>query len=128
MKYLLDTHTFLWMISYPDSLSKKAKSIIENSDNNLFLSSASGWEIVIKYQIGKLELPEEPVSYVIKQMKDNYIEDLPIIMAHSLYVHNLPEIHKDPFDRIIIAQSVIEKIPIISCDSIISKYNVEIVW
>ena len=128
MNYLLDTHTFLWLISEPEKLSPKAKDIIKKPDNALFLSSASGWEVVIKTQIGKLFLPEQPDIYIPKQMELNSIELLAITMKHALNIFNLPYIHKDPFDRILISQSIIENIPIITSDTLITKYNVNIVW
>jgi len=117
------------MISKPKKLNKKVKELLENGDNLLFLSSISGLEISIKYQIKKLKLPERPSNYVIKKMKEYSIEELPVRIVHSSFVSELPEIHKDPFDRLLIAQSIIEKIPLITDDSTIKQYsNVELMW
>ena len=129
MRFLLDTHIFLWMISSPQKLKQKVKLILENGDNLLFLSAMSGLEISIKYQIGKLKLPEQPVDYIIKKMNEYAIEELSIKMVHAAYVNTLPEIHKDPFDRLLIAQSIIEKLPLITNDKIIKKYSdIELIW
>ena len=129
MRFLLDIHVFIWMISKPKRLNKKVKELLENGDNLLFLSSISGLEISIKYQINKLKLPEQPSKYVIEKMKEYSVEELPVRIIHSTFVNELPDIHKDPFDRLLIAQSIIEKIPLITDDSIIKKYsNVELMW
>ena len=117
------------MISSPQKLKQKVKLILENGDNLLFLSAMSGLEISIKYQIGKLKLPEQPVDYIIKKMNEYAIEELSIKMVHAAYVNTLPEIHKDPFDRLLIAQSIIEKLPLITNDKIIKKYSdIELIW
>ena len=128
MSYLLDTHVFLWMISEPERLSKKIRGILEDSKNNLFLSPASGLEIAIKTKIGKLKLPGSPDKYVIEQINLNSISLLPLTLKHTLNVYNLPDIHRDPFDRLLISQSNIEKIPIISDDRLIKKYKVRVIW
>ena len=128
MNYLLDTHIFLWMISEPSKLSDKVKKILINTKNTIYFSAASGLEIIIKSQIGKLTLPEKPEKYIIQQLKKNSIISLNITLSHALMVNTLPNIHKDPFDRILIAQAITEKIPIITFDANISKYDLEIIW
>lgn len=129
MKYLLDTHAFLWWITDKSTLSGKVRDIISDSNNELFLSAASGWEIVIKCQLGRLRLAEEVIDdYLPRQMSLNAIQPMPITMRHCLYIHNLPVIHKDPFDRIIIAQSILEDMPIITRDVRITEYNVKTTW
>jgi PIN domain nuclease of toxin-antitoxin system len=128
MKVLLDTHVFLWMISAPEKLSQTAKITLESEDNKIFLSAVSGWEIAIKYQIGKLELPENPEVYVNKQVEENFIEVLPIELKHALHVHSLPGIHKDPFDRMLIAQSKLEGLQILTNDGLIEQYDAETLW
>ncbi len=124
MKYLLDTHIFLNILSEPESLSQKVREIIENENSILFLSAVSGWEIIIKYRIGKLKLPENPRDYITNQIEEYNIAILDIKMEHSLYINELPDIHKDPFDRMLIAQSKIEDIPLISMDSKIKDYKI----
>jgi PIN domain nuclease of toxin-antitoxin system len=128
MKYLLDTHTFIWLIGYPDKLSKTVVQLIENPDNSLYLSAASGWEIAIKCSIGKLVLPERPESFIPHQMKIIGIEELPVTLAHALGTTKLPEIHKDPFDRLLVSQAIAEKCPIMTSDSLIARYDVQTIW
>ncbi len=128
MKLLLDTHVFLWMISNPSQLSKTVKEIIEKEENEIFLSSVSGLEISIKFGLDKLKLPEKPDIYIPRQMKKSKIKILPLKMNHALNVYNLPDIHKDPFDRLLISQSQLENIPLATNDQKIKQYPVEIIW
>ena len=128
MKILLDTHTFLWWITDDQRLPDHAREIISNGDNALFLSAASGWEITIKAKIGRLNLPDEPQRFIPEQMKPNFIQSLPIQMSHALHVSTLPDYHRDPFDRLLIAQSQLEEIPILSSDPQIANYQVEVIW
>ena len=123
MKALLDTHAFLWWVTEDSRLSSTARNIITDSDNQLFLSTASAWEIVIKARLGKLTLPEPPEVYIPNRLTVNRFESLSIDLIHALQVVNLPDLHKDPFDRIIIAQSQVEKIPILTSDSQIKRYS-----
>ena len=116
MRYLIDTHVFLWMISAPEKLTDNVRDILEDGNNVIFLSSISGLEIAIKASIGKLKLPEKPFQYIASQMSKYNVEEIPLRMIHSTYISNLPAIHKDPFDRILICQSIVEKIPLITND------------
>ena len=128
MKYLLDTHTFLWWITDNDSLSDHAREIIRDGRNTLFLSAASGWEIAIKAGLGRLELQEESEKLIPEQMQLNEIQGLPIQMSHALHVHALPEYHRDPFDRMLVAQCQMEEMSIITSDPQIARYDVEVIW
>jgi PIN domain nuclease of toxin-antitoxin system len=128
VRFLLDTHTFLWWITDDPQLSEAAREIIQNSDNELFLSVASAWEMAIKVRLGRLHLPDRPDRFVPDQLARNGIQALPIEMSHALYVGRLPSIHNDPFDRLIVAQSMLEKLPIITKDGVIAKYKVTVVW
>lgn len=129
MKILLDTHTFLWWITNQiDYLSPKAQEVMRDGKNELFLSAASGWEIAIKAQLGKLSLPEEPVSFVANQLNLNAIQPLAIQLSHTLHVYSLPPYHRDPFDRILVAQSQVENLPILSIDPQIARYSVAVIW
>jgi PIN domain nuclease of toxin-antitoxin system len=128
VKFLLDTHTFLWWITDDPQLSEAAREIIRNSDNELFLSVASAWEMAIRVRLGRLHLPDRPDRFVPDQLARNGIQPLPIEMSHALYVARLPSIHNDPFDRLIVAQSMLEKLPIITKDGVIAKYEVTVVW
>jgi len=128
MIILIDTHVFLWMISAPNKLSDRAKDIIESTNNEVFLSVVSGWEITTKAKINKLKLPEKPEIYIPEQIQKNFIEILPIEMKHVLNIYNLPGIHKDHFDRLLISQSQLEDLPILTNDEKISRYPVKTIW
>ncbi|MBA3924611.1 MAG: type II toxin-antitoxin system VapC family toxin [Nostocaceae cyanobacterium] len=128
MRALLDTHAFIWWVTDDSQLSPTAKSIITDQDNVLYLSAASAWEIVIKVRLGKLDLPEPPEIYIPSRLIINQFESLPIEIVHALQVINLPDLHRDPFDRIIIAQSQVEKMPILTVDSKITSYPVDVIW
>ena len=129
MKYLLDTHSFLWFITENTSLSSEAKQIMEKDDSVLILSVASSWEISIKYSIGKLPLPTDNLDvFIRRKLAENRIQVLSIKLKHALGVAKLPLIHNDPFDRLIITQSLSENLPIISIDKIFDAYGVERKW
>jgi PIN domain nuclease of toxin-antitoxin system len=128
MKYLLDTHAFLWFVSADDKLSSKARSIIKNSNNEVYFSAASAWEMSIKVRLGRLTIEEELEPFIIKQLSENNFSTLSITIFHSIYTSKLPDIHKDPFDRMIIAQSQVEDMPLISKDKNIEKYKIPVVW
>ena len=128
MKALLDTHAFIWWVTDDSRLSSTARGIIADESNVLFLSAASAWEIVIKVRLGKLNLPEPPETYIPSRLTMNRYESLPIQMVHALQVVNLPDFHRDPFDRIIIAQSQVEKMPIVTVDTQVTRYPVDVIW
>ena len=128
MKILLDTHAFLWWIADDQKLSGRAREIISDGGNELFLSAAAGWEIAIKVQIGRLKLPEEPIRFILDQMRINAIQSLPIQMNHALHVSTLPQHHRDPFDRLLIAQAQLEGLPVLSSDHQLGNYQVEVIW
>ena len=128
MKALLDTHAFLWWILDKPELSKTARDFIVNPDNTIYLSAVSGWEMAIKWGLGKLHLPAKPGIYVRQQMEINNFIPLPIQLEHGLYIHELPKIHKDPFDRLLIAQSKLENLLLISADSVFRNYPVSLLW
>lgn len=128
MRALLDTHAFLWWLTDSPELSQSARSAIGDSTNELYLSAASGWEIVIKAKLGRLEIAGDPEKLIPEQMALNAIDGLPVQMSHALHVFQLPDLHRDPFDRILIAQCQVEEIPIITKDPAISQYDVEIIW
>ena len=128
MKVLLDTHAFLWWVTDAVGLSNTVREIIIDPDNTILFSVASAWEIIIKFRTGKLILPEKPEVYIPSRITANQFQNLPIEINHVLQVANLPDCHKDPFDRILIAQSQIEKIPIVTRDSLIIQYQVMTIW
>ncbi len=116
------------MLSNPGRLSERVIAILETGEDDIFLSPVSGWEISIKYAIEKLNLPDSPDLYIPKQIKKNRIEILPVTMTHTLNTCRLPDIHKDPFDRLLVSQSQCENIPLITNDSKIKQYPVETIW
>ena len=127
MKLLLDTHTFLWFIDDNPRLSARAKGLLE-SDADLLLSVASLWEISIKVSIGRLTLAQPYDIFIPQQLTNNAIEILPISSAHLGVVSTLPFHHRDPFDRLIIAQAMIEQLPIVSIDAAFDAYSVKRLW
>jgi PIN domain nuclease of toxin-antitoxin system len=128
MNYLLDTHVFLWFASGDMKLSPAAKEIIENGKNNIYLSSASVWELSIKIIIGKLKLKKDLNKFIAENIAGYGYIPIPVTIPHTLAVAKLPEIHKDPFDRMLVAQASVEKMKIITSDDYICKYNVKTVW
>ncbi len=128
MRALLDTHAFLWWIADKPEMSDHARDTIADESNQIVFSVVSGWEIAIKFGIGKLELPEAPERLVPEQLSLNSLEVLPMYLNHALGVQKLPDHHRDPFDRLLVSQSIQEDIPIISSDPHIALYPVDIVW
>jgi PIN domain nuclease of toxin-antitoxin system len=128
MRYLLDTHAFLWFVLDDKRISTMAKSIIEDSKNKIYFSAASAWEMAIKTKLARLKFKGELGSFINEQLSTNSFVPLSITITHSLYTEQLPQIHKDPFDRIIIAQSKLEDLPLISTDKKIRKYPTTVVW
>ena len=125
MRCLLDTHIFIWWILDHPKLPKSLGDIIADATTDLFFSSASAWEIVIKATLGKLSLPENPVEWIRRHLDLNRINALPITLEHALMIHELPNLHKDPFDRIMVAQARCEDLTIITDDEWIPKYAVK---
>ena len=128
MRYLLDTHTFLWWNMDDAQLSSLARELIANGNNEIFLSAASAWEITIKTARGRLTLPEDPTRYVSNRLGLHGFQPLPVQIHHAVQVYKLPLHHADPFDRLLIAQSQIESMSLISVDLEIRKYEVEVIW
>jgi len=128
MRALLDTHTFLWWNLDDPQLSETARKFITKGDNEIFLSAASAWEIAIKALKRRLILPERPDQYVADRLLLHRFSVLPIQLSHALEVYNLPAIHQDPFDRLLIAQSQLEDLPILTVDPEIGRYMVDVIW
>ncbi|MCX5866766.1 MAG: type II toxin-antitoxin system VapC family toxin [Proteobacteria bacterium] len=127
MRFLLDTQVFLWWIADDPRLSEKARGIMRNVENRLFLSAASGWEIAIKAKLGRIRLPQNPQGFVARQLSANAIESFPIQMGHALHTFTLPPYHRDPFDRIIVAQAQLEKLTVLSSDPQIARYDIKVI-
>jgi len=126
MKLLLDTHTFIWWADQPEKLSPNALSALEDEANELLLSVASVWEMQIKIQLGKLKL-SLPLKELIKnQQEANDLMVSPVALTHVLALDDLPYHHKDPFDRLLIAQSIAEGLTLVTADSQFSAYSVKL--
>ena len=125
--YLLDTHTAIWFFNGSDELSKTAKQIIKDFSNSVFLSITSAWELAIKIGIGKMKFNGKSTGFLQLAEKCE-IRILPIKAAHLTVFENLPHIHKDPFDRLIIASALAEQMTLITDDDNIARYDVPIIW
>jgi PIN domain nuclease of toxin-antitoxin system len=127
MKVLLDTHTFLWAISDDPRLSRRAAQIFIGP-SDVWLSVVSIWEILTKSNLGRMPLPEPTGSYLVGRLAENRIATLPFNLDHALRIENLPLHHRDPFDRMLIAQSMQEDWPIVTADPAFKKYPVQVIW
>ncbi len=128
MSILLDTHTLLWFLLDDPRLSRKALEIIVEADGSIFVSPASLWEIAIKISLGKYALPAPFAAFWEEQFKTNDFTLLPIGISHAARIAELPFHHRDPFDRLIIAQSQVEGVQVISNDTIFDQYGVNRIW
>jgi len=127
MRYLIDTQIFLWYLSGSPDFSPNARAFLEDSDSkHLYLSDVSAWEVAIKYGLGKLKLPEKPEIFFGDRVRQAGYKHLRIDLRHVTRVHSLPPNHRDPFDRLLITQAMLEDMTIISEDRIFSKYDVGI--
>lgn len=126
-RYLVDTHVWLWMQTDPARLGAATRELVEDVTNELLLSAASAWEIAIKYRIGKLKLPESPITYVPDRMRRSGTAPLPVEPAHALRTCELPDHHNDLFDRLLIAQAQLLDIPIMTVDERIQAYDVAVI-
>ncbi len=127
MRLLLDTQVFLWMNAHPGRLSPEALDLISDTGTEVLLSAASSWEIAIKSAIGKLRLPEPPETYVPNRIRATELTPVPIEHVHALRVAALPHHHRDPFDRLLVAQSQLLKAPLLTADRVFDLYDVETV-
>ncbi len=128
MNVLLDTHAFLWWITDDSQLSETARNMIGTGKNTLYWSAASSWEVAIKYALARLPLPEEPGKFLTEELGKNRIESLSISDMHAFLAGRLPHHHKDPFDRMLIAQAKAESLILLSRDSIFNAYDVQVEW
>lgn len=128
MKLLLDTHAFLWWVSDDDRLSRRARRALTDEGNEAFFSVVSAWEIVVKTGLGKLRLPETPEKFLLKELERNPFAPLPLHLRHVLRLATLPNLHRDPFDRLLVAQALIEELSIVSGDEQVRRYPAKVVW
>ncbi len=128
MRLLLDTHVFIWWSDEPEKLSERVLHACLNNDNHLILSIASIWEMQIKMQLGKLRL-RHPLRYLIENQENiNRLQILPVSLSHIYMLENLPMLHRDPFDRLLICQAIEDGLILVSKDSLFSDYPVSLYW
>jgi PIN domain nuclease of toxin-antitoxin system len=128
MKFIADTHAFIWFVTDSPQLSGEAKKAFEASENERVLSVASIWEIAIKASLGRLSFDKPLEQFLPEQFALNHVRLLDISTAHALRVANLPFHHRDPFDRMIIAQSLTENLPVLSKDDAFDAYGIKRIW
>lgn len=128
MRLLLDTHTFLWFITADPKLSPAAERAIRDGSSQPLLSMASVWEIAIKVGTGRLPIPAPLKTFIPEQLRANRIGVLPIELRHTFEVAQLPLHHRDPFDRLLIAQAISEDVPLVSADSAFDAYPIQRLW
>jgi len=126
MKILLDTHIFLWFISGDSKLSTDVRDAIRDPDNEVYLSTVSVWEAIVKYQLGKLSLPESPETYLPKQRELHQIDSLALDESSVVQLAKLPSLHRDPFDRMLICQALQKDLTIATVDSAVRAYSVSV--
>jgi PIN domain nuclease of toxin-antitoxin system len=128
VKLLLDTHTFLWWVAASKELSRKARSAIGSGRNECYVSVASGWEIAIKVSLGKLRIEGALDRFLPEQLAVNGFQALPIELKHAARVATLPFHHRDPFDRLLVAQALEEELGVVTANAVCAKYGVKRVW
>jgi PIN domain nuclease of toxin-antitoxin system len=127
LTYLLDTHVWLWMLGDPQRIRPELEAELRDGRTRLLLSAASSWEIAIKWAAGRLTLPEPPAVYVPSRMRRTNVEALPVAHSHALQVATLAPHHRDPFDRLLVAQAQVEGVPLVTVDDAFARYDVEVV-
>ena len=128
MRLLLDTHAFLWWLANDRRLSREARRAIEDPANAVLVSAASAWEIAIKAGLGRLDLPEPPKTYVPDRIARSGFVELPVSVAHAVRVAGLPHHHRDPFDRLLVAQADVEGVRLVSRDPLLVPYGADLLW
>lgn len=128
MRVLLDTHAFLWLVTGDPRLSERARAVFLDEANELLFSAVSSFEISVKYALGKLELAQPPREFIAARIRNNALTPLPIALEHTYRLAHLPPHHRDPFDRLLIAQAQEEDIPLLSADAAMQAYDVALIW
>jgi PIN domain nuclease of toxin-antitoxin system len=128
MKILLDTRTFLWIILNDEALSERARELHADPSNEVYLSAVSAWEISVKFALGRLPLPEDPIRFIPEQRKSHGIEPLALDEMACFQLPRLPKLHHDPFDRMLICQAISESLTIVTPDRDIAQYPVRTTW
>jgi len=128
LRLLLDTHAFLWWIMDDPQLSTRARQAVAVPENEVFVSAASAWEIAIKASLGRLEVPDDLDGFVAREMRRSRFRPLAIDVRHALGVAALPPLHRDPFDRLLVAQALREDLTLVSADPLVARYSVSVLW
>lgn len=128
MRLLLDTATFLWTITDAPELSSRARELVVDPENDVYLSAVSAWEIAVKHALGRLDLPDSPDRFLPEQRKQQGIEELPLDEESALHLARLPMLHKDPFDRMLVCQAITQGLLLLTPDELISQYPVRTAW
>lgn len=127
MSYLLDTHCWLWLQTTPERLPAELLDILTDRSVDLFLSAASAWELGIKHTAGRIELPEAPGNYVREGMRRSGVRELSMSHSHALEAAALPPHHRDPFDRMLVAQARLERLTLVTADRVLAAYDVDLI-
>jgi PIN domain nuclease of toxin-antitoxin system len=128
VKVLLDTCTFLWLITDAPDLSTRVRELFVDSANEAYLSVVSAWEIAVKHALGRLPLPETPDRYVPAQRARHGIDPLPLGEEAALHLTRLPRLHRDPFDRMLVCQAIVDGLVVVTPDELIRQYPVRVIW
>ena len=128
MKLLLDTHVLLWSVSDPQRIPSTTRAQIEDAANVRLISAASAWEIATKHALGKLPLRESPSTFLLHASTDLVAEELPITARHAVLAASLPHHHRDPFDRLLVAQALIEGAMLVTADHLLPPYGAPLLW
>ncbi|MBI2325712.1 MAG: type II toxin-antitoxin system VapC family toxin [Chloroflexi bacterium] len=128
MRLLLDTQAFIWAIADPGRLSERARTAMQDEVNEVYVSAATAWEIAIKARTGKIGVVGDPQRFVPEQIAANSFSPLPVSIRHALKVADLPMIHRDPFDRLLVAQASVDDLGLVTADPQVRKYPVDTIW
>lgn len=130
MRLLLDTHAFLWAVTSPERLAPRARRAIENEVNEVHVSAASVWEIAIKARLGRLEEPgiDDLEHAIPEEIERHAFQPLPVLVRHALRIASLLDVHRDPFDRLLVAQASVEDLVLVTSDAEMRKYPIETLW
>jgi PIN domain nuclease of toxin-antitoxin system len=128
VKILLDTCTFIWLVTDAPQLSAAARAAFSTAENEVYLSSVSAWEIAVKHALRRIELKDTPELYVPRERERHGIEPLPLDEAAALHLSRLPVLHKDPFDRMLVCQALVHGLVILTPDELVRRYPVRVMW